>query len=176
VHATEATINILKLHVFNWDIWPDFTVIPNEKQPYLRFEPLCLGETITLGERKITALPANHIVPAVGYQLDSGKASLVFSGDTANCDELWAAVNRIQNLKYLIVETAFCNAEIELARMSKHFCPLTLAADLQKLQLNPTVFITHLKPGEVELTMQEIAQCVKGFALQMLKNGQAFEF
>jgi len=176
VHATAETINILKQHVFNWDVWPDFTVIPNAQQPYLRFQPLLLGQTITLGTRKITPLPANHIVPAVGFQIDSGKASLVFSGDTTNCDELWEAVNSIQNLEYLIVETAFSNAEIELAKLSKHFCPLTLAIDLRKLKLNPNLFITHLKPGEMELTMQEIKQCVTGLVPQMLKNGQVIEF
>lgn len=176
VHATAGTINILKQHVFNWDIWPDFTSIPNAQQPYLCFQPLQLAKTITLGKRQITALPANHIVPAVGFQIDSGNASVVFSGDTANCDELWQVVNTIKNLEYLIVETAFSNAEIELAKMSKHFCPITLAVDLAKLKSTPKIFITHLKPGEVELTMQEIKQCVTGFTPQMLQNGQVIEF
>ena len=35
LHATEATLEILRQHIFNWKIWPDFTQIPNGKQPYL---------------------------------------------------------------------------------------------------------------------------------------------
>jgi len=176
IHATSETIEILKQHVFNWQIWPDFSEIMNEEQPCLRYATLELGKTVELGQRKITPLPANHVVPAIGFQLDSGKVSLVFSGDTTTCDALWDAVNRIENLEYLIVETAFPNEEIELAMRAKHFCPSLLAKDIQKLKRNPKIFISHLKPGEVELTMREINECISGFALQMLKNGQVIEF
>jgi ribonuclease BN (tRNA processing enzyme) len=175
VHATAETTAILKQHMFNWLIWPDFCEIPNALQPCLRFEPIKLGATVDLDGRKITPIPANHVVPAVGFQLDSGNASLVFSGDTTTCDAMWEAINGIENLKYLLVETAFSNAELELAIMSKHFCPSLLAKDIVKLKRDPQIFITHLKPGEVELTMQEISECVTGFVPKMLQNGHVFD-
>lgn len=175
IHATKETQAILREHIFNWEIWPDFTEIPTLHQPLLRYELIELGETVDMGGRKITPLPANHIVPAVGFQIDSGKTSLVFSGDTTTCDALWESVNRIRNLEYLIVETAFSNAEQELAVVSKHLCPSLLDEELRKLKLNPKIYITHLKPGEVELTMQEISECVKNFVPKMLQNGQIFE-
>lgn len=176
VHATTETIAILKQHIFNWKIWPDFSEIPNAQEPCLLYEVIELGKAVTLDGRKITPIPANHVVPAVGFHLDSGEASLVYSGDTTACDGLWEAANAIDNLKYLIVETAFSNAELDLAMMSKHFCPSLLAKDIVKLKRNPEIFITHLKPGEVELTMQEIGECVCGFIPRMLQNGQVFEF
>jgi ribonuclease BN (tRNA processing enzyme) len=116
------------------------------------------------------------VVPAVGYRIDSGKTSLAFSGDTTTCDAFWEVVNNIGNLEYLIVETAFSNAEKELAVVSKHLCPSLLAAELGKLKLSPKIYITHLKPGEVELTMQEISVCVQKHVPKMLQNGQVFEF
>ncbi len=176
IHATDETLAILRKHVFNWEIWPDFSAIPNLHQPILRYESLVLGETVEVGGRGITALPANHVVPAVGFQIDSGKTSLVFSGDTTVCDALWQAVNHIRNLQYLIIETAFSNAEKELALVSKHLCPSLLAEELRKLELDPEIYITHLKPGEIELTMQEVSECVQGFVPKMLQNGQVFEF
>ena len=176
IHATDETQAILKEHVFNWEIWPDFSEIPNLRQPLLRYERIALGETVDMGGRKITPLPANHVVPAVGFQIESGKTSLVFTGDTTTCDALWDAVNRIRNLEYMIVETAFSNAEKELAIVSKHLCPSLLDEELGKLKLDPKIYITHLKPGEVELTMQEISECVRNFAPKMLQNGQIFEF
>lgn len=176
IHATDETLNILKQHVFNWEIWPDFSEIPSLHQPILRYERIALGETVEIGGRMITALPANHVVPAVGFQIDSGKKSLVFSGDTTTCDALWDVVNRIPNLEYLIVETAFSNAEKDLAVISKHLCPSLLADELCKLKLDPKIYITHLKPGEIELTMQEVSECVKKFVPKMLQNGQVFEF
>lgn len=176
IHATEATLEILRQHIFNWKIWPDFTQIPNAQQPYMCYQAIQLGQTMELQGRKITALPANHVVPAVGFQIDSGAASLVFSGDTTSQDELWEVVNRIANLRYLVIETAFPNAEKELALLSKHLCPSLLAEELLKLKSNPEIYITHLKPGEVELTMQEISECVHGISPAMLLNGHVFEF
>jgi len=176
VYASEETLDILKQHIFNWKIWPDFSEIPSAQQPYLRYQSIELGETVVLDGRKITAIPANHVVPAVGYQLDSGKASLVFSGDTTSSDPLWTVVNKIKNLRYLIIETAFSNSEKDLAVISKHLCPSMLAEELVKFKLGAEIFITHLKPGELELTMQEIEGCVRGHIPKMLLNNQVFEF
>jgi len=176
VHATEQTRDILKKHLFNWKLWPDFTEIPDAKNPVLKFETITLGETVELNGRKITPLPANHVVPAVGFQLDSGRASLVFSGDTTTNDPLWREVNRIANLRYLVIETAFCNREKDLAVASKHLCPSMLAEELSKLERPAEIYITHLKPGEIELTMREIEECAEKWRPRMLQNNQIFEF
>lgn len=176
IHATAETLGILQRSIFNWEIWPDFAEIPNLHQPVMRYEEIKVGETIDVGGRKLTPLPVNHVVPAVGFCIDSGKESLVFSADTTTCDELWEAVNQLSNLRYLIVETAFSDAEKELAILSKHLCPSMLADELKKLKLSPEIFITHLKPGEVELTMREISERVEGHKPKILQNGQTFEF
>jgi ribonuclease BN (tRNA processing enzyme) len=176
IHATKETLAILQQHIFNWEIWPDFAEIQNLGQPVMRYEEIAVGVACDVSGRKLTPLPVNHVVPAVGFHIDSGNASLVFSGDTTTCDELWDAVNRIPNLRYLIVETAFSNAEKELAVLSKHLCPSMLADELKKLKLAPEIFITHLKPGEVELTMGEVAESVRGMCPKILQNGQTFEF
>ncbi len=176
IHATAETVEILREDLFNWRMWPDFSRIPDERQPYMRYHTMEVGETVEIRGRRISALPANHTVPAVGFRVDSGPASLVFSGDTTGSDALWEAVNAIENLRYLIIETAFSNAEKELAVLSKHLCPTLLADELAKLRHKPEIYVTHLKPGEIELTMREISECVRGFKPVMLQNGQVFEF
>lgn len=175
VHGCEATLGILRSHVFNWAVWPDFAEIPSPEQPHLSYEALRVGESVEIDGRRITALPANHTVPAVGYQLDSGQASLVFSGDTGPCPELWQAINKIGNLRHLIVETAFSNRERRLAVMSRHLCPSLLAEELANLQRPTELYITHLKPGQIELTMQEIKDCIGEFRPRMLQNNQIFD-
>ena len=175
VHASEETLDILKQHIFNWKIWPDFVEIPNAQHPYMRYQPMGLGETVVLNGRKVTSVPANHVVPAVGYHLDSGQASLVFSGDTTTNDPFWETVNKIANLRYLLIETAFSNSERNLAEASKHLCPSILAVELAKFKGDAKIFITHLKPGELELTMREIEDCVRGVPPAMLLNNQEFE-
>ena len=174
IYATEETLEILKQHIFNWKIWPDFSVIPNAQHPVMRYQPIKLGETIVLRGRKITAIPANHTVPAVGYHLDSGTASLVFSGDTTTNDALWEIVNGIANLRYLIIETAFSDSEKDLAILSKHLCPSLLGEELAKFKREAEVWITHLKPGEVELTMREIENLGHRSRPAMLLNNQEF--
>src|SRR3970282_140141 len=119
VYTTGPTIEILKNHLFNWAIWPDFTEIPSAEGPFMRYREVEVRRTVAVGERKFTPLPAVHTVPAVGYHLDSGSGSLVFSGDTGPNDELWRIVNRIPDLKVLIVATAFSNKERQLAEVSK---------------------------------------------------------
>jgi ribonuclease BN (tRNA processing enzyme) len=177
LHALAETIEVLKTHIFNWKIWPDFNAIPDAQQPLLQYREISLGETTTIKGRHITALPANHVVPAVGYHLDSGRNSLVFSGDTTSCEAFWDEVNKIENLKYLIIETAFGNDEIELARVSKHFCPAMLLNELVKLERAAEIFITHLKPGEGEAIMREIVRGDATLRLmpQQLHNATVFQ-
>lgn len=176
VHAAEATIDVLRAHIFNWAVWPDFSEIPSVERSFLRFAPLSVGATIELDGRRISALPADHTVPAVGYHLDSGAASLVFTGDTGPCPALWRAVNAIGNLRHLIIETAFSNAEAPRATISKHLCPDMLAAELEHLTRPADIHITHLKPGQSDVTMREIEQRIGARLPRMLRNGQVFEF
>jgi ribonuclease BN (tRNA processing enzyme) len=176
VYATRETRDILKEHLFNWKLWPDFTQIPDPKNAMLRYETVALGGSVELNGRRITPLPANHVVPAVGYHLNSGRGSLVFTGDTTTNDALWPEVNKIANLKYLIIETALSDRERELAIASKHLCPALLAAELGKLKGSPQIYITHLKPRESEIIMGEIVAQVKEHRPEMLQNNQVFEF
>ncbi|MGA8054791.1 MAG: 3',5'-cyclic-nucleotide phosphodiesterase [Burkholderiales bacterium] len=176
VYGIPATLEILQNHIFNWSIWPDFTRIPNPETPFLICRPIQLGETMNMDGRKITALPASHVVPAVGYQIDSGAASAVFTGDTTTNDPLWKIVNKIANLRYLIIETAFCNRERQLAIVAKHLCPSMLAEELAKLERSCEVYISHLKPGEIELTMEEIEECCGQYRPRILQNNLVLEF
>jgi cAMP phosphodiesterase len=180
VHALPETIADLRQHLFNWKLWPDFTEIPSAECPALQFSPVTVGSGVTLAGRTVTPIPANHIVPAVGYALDSGKNSLVFTGDTCSCDELWRVVNKLGNLRYFIVETAFSNAERDLAIRSLHLCPSLLLEQLAKLapalRQQAEIFITHLKPGEGDKIMREIALGVSDGSLKMLQHNQIFEF
>ena len=176
IHATDATLDILRNHIFNWAIWPDFSEISIRQTAVMQYAAIRVGQNIRLGMRTITAIPAEHTVPAVGYHLDSGAGSLVCTGDTTCNDAAWPVINSIANLRYLLIETAFSNQEKRLAVTSKHLCPSMLGDELAKLKREAEIYITHLKPGQIELIMAEIQQCAGGFQPRMLQNGQVFEF
>lgn len=174
VYGIKETLDILRAHLFNWRIWPDFTQIPDAEKPFMVYREVRVGETVELDGRRFTPIPANHTVPAVGYKLQSQRGTLIYTGDTAQNDELWEVVNATPDLKYLIIETAFSNKERDIAAASKHLCPQMLAEELGKMRVQPEVFITHLKPGEVALTMREVSQACGRWRPRMLENNQEF--
>lgn len=178
MHATRATQDIIRKHIFNWQIWPDFSEIPSPENPFLRFNTIEVGKSLVIKGRSITALPANHTVPAVGYQLEDlgSGASLVFSGDTTSCDPLWEMVNAIPNLRYLLIEAAFPDSELALAKMSKHFCPSLLLAELAKLNSDPEILVTHAKPGLFAQIEKELLQGAGTRNIKMLTAESVFTF
>ena len=176
IYALEDTLDILRKHIFNWAIWPDFSEIAIRKNAVMQYQAVSLGEKLVFGKRTITPLHAEHTVPALGYHLDSGEASLVFTGDTTINDKLWPRVNKIANLRYLIIETAFSNREMKLAQTSGHLCPSMLGDELSRLTRDAKIYISHLKPGQIELVMNEIEESASEFSPHMLQNNQVFEF
>ncbi len=176
VYASEATLNVLKKHIFNWCVWPDFNQIPDTKNPFMRYITLDVGQSCTIEECTITAIPAVHTVPAVGYQLDSGPNSIIFSGDSVCNAAFWDIVNATSNLSHLIIETAFSNREYELANAAKHFCPHTLLEQLKHLSRPCQILVTHLKPADSELTMQEILRDNHNLTISRLEQNQVIHF
>ncbi|MFA6972021.1 MAG: 3',5'-cyclic-nucleotide phosphodiesterase [Gallionella sp.] len=175
VYALTETIAILKEHMFNNALWPDYTMQPAPEHPYIRFHPIRVGETIDLHGRRVTALPARHAVPCVGYRIDNGTASLVYSADTTYCAEFWQELNRIGNLKYLLIETTFRNANIDGAQHSGHTTANLLAQGLSQLQRQVALFIVHMEAGYEQETMLEVQQATEKFMPQMLQRGHVFE-
>lgn len=176
VHAPVETLDTLRAHIFNWRIWPDFSVIPDPARPAMCFEAIAVGQKVTVGERSLTALPANHTVPAVGYLVeDSHSGCLAFTGDTAACDELWRALNRVERLDYLIAESAFPDGEQEIVWAARHLSPSLLAQELLSLDTDPEIYVAHLKPGFADVTREELATLPFPRRPHLLHQGQIFE-
>lgn len=176
LHCQPATYRALRRHIFNWIIWPDFFELPEKAAPALRFQPLSCGQVCELGDgRRAEMIEVNHTVPGTAYRIQDARAALAFSGDTTTNDTLWAALNRHDGLDMLFVECAFPESERELSRASGHYCPSSLAGDLLKLRHRPRTYVTHLKPGAEQVTMEEIRQIAPHFELRSLGGGEDFE-
>ncbi|MGF6920678.1 3',5'-cyclic-nucleotide phosphodiesterase [Paraburkholderia sp. 40] len=176
IYGLRQTLDTLRAHVFNNLLWPDLTQLPHPDRPFVQCCEIACGETVRVGQRAITPLPASHIVPAVGYQIDSGAASVVFTGDSGPDDDLWEAINAIGNLRYLIIETAFCQRDYDFAVVSQHLCPSLLADELAKLRVPAEVYITHLKPSDRAVTIIQVTDVAGRFLPKALREGQVFEF
>jgi ribonuclease BN (tRNA processing enzyme) len=173
VHALGATLEALKAHIFNNVIWPDFTRLPSAEQPVLAFRRFDVGDVLTLKGRRIEVLPALHTVPACGFAVIPPEGGAwVFTGDTAPNPALWARLRSLP-VASLVIETAFSDEEVGLAELSRHLSPSMLARELGQLgSKNTEVYITHIKPGEVERVMSEIARAGLVNSLSALQTGQ----
>ena len=176
VHALEKTIKALKAHIFNWIIWPDFSVLPSKENPSIRFEAMTPGEKITIRAREIEMIPVNHTVPGVAYCVSERKGTVVFSGDTTTNDTLWTVLNDYPHIDMLFVESAFSNNDIEISKVSKHYCPRLLGEDLKKLNHRPEIWLTHFKPGDEDLIYRECVAALPEFSVNRLNGGEIFRF
>lgn len=176
IHALPETLAALRTHLFNGVIWPDFTRLPSADQPVIKLQPFAIGERLNLGGRLIEVLSAVHTVPAVGFAVDGGtdRGHWVFTGDTGPNPALWHRLAAIK-LAHLVIETAFGNDEQQLASISRHLCPASLARELAQLspaQRGLDVHITHIKPGEETAVMAEIAALGLPHRVHALAAGQ----
>ncbi len=183
LHAIPEVLEILKDHLFNWRIWPDFSRIPSVDEPFMCYAPVPLGQTFRLadadgGVREITPIPAHHVVPTAGYHLRGPIGSLLFSGDTNSHPVLWELAALIPNLLHLVVECSFGNEQRLVANASRHYHPTELATDLAGLAVGPKVWITHLKPGAEADIMSELHAeigLIAAHDVQALMQGQVLK-
>lgn len=176
VYALAEVIEALRAHVFNWHIWPDFSRVPSREHPFMVYQPVEIGTPVDLSNREITAIPASHGRPAVGYLLRGSGGSLLFSGDTASHPALIDIANATADLRHLVVEASFANDHGHIAEISHHYCPATLLPDLDRLRPGVPVWITHLKPGREDAIMAELSDADLACGPpQPLRQGQVFE-
>lgn len=175
LHASAETVAALREHIFNWKIWPDFTVLPTAAAGVLHYRIMAPDEVCNVGTRSIRMVPVNHVVPGVAYCIESAGRVAAFSGDTTTNDSLWAALNDYPSVSALIVECAFPNQELDLCRKAQHYCPDLLAEDLGKLRHRPRLYLSHLKPGAEAQIERECRALIRDFDLHRLFGGDLIQ-
>ncbi len=175
IHAQASTIAVLKEHIFNWHVWPDFSTLPTDENPVMQYEIQEPGEVCNIGGRSFEMIAVNHIVPTVGYRIESGDGVIAFSGDTTTNDNFWDRLNAHDRLDHLIVEVAFVDALEDLSIVSRHYCPSLLARDLEKLRHRPHVYLTHNKPAVESEILAECRAAITDRELLSLTGGMIIE-
>jgi cAMP phosphodiesterase len=158
VHATNEVIETLKEHLFNWKLWPDFTVLPSKEKAVLKWSPMVPESTVEINDRFITSFPVNHTVNAVAYWVKSIKDGFLFTGDLTTTPNLWEHFKNKEKVSVVIVDCSFPNEECELAFKSQHYCPKTLIEDIQCMPSETDFLIYHLKPGAEDMIIQQLNQ------------------
>ncbi|HLC41087.1 MAG TPA: 3',5'-cyclic-nucleotide phosphodiesterase [Methylomirabilota bacterium] len=174
IFSIPEVLDILREHLFNDLLWPDFTRLPSRDRPVFQLSPLQQGAEASVEGLAVTAIPVDHTLPAVGYLIRDQKSAILYTGDTGPTEKLWAVARECQDLKAVIVETSFPDRLEKLAKQSGHLTPGMLKTELAKLSREVPVLITHLKPPFVVEIQKEIA-AAKG-NLVLLEDGQQYSF
>ena len=176
IHATGEIIEVLQKHIFNWAIYPDFTELENTRGKVLQYIPFEVGGEFAVGHLQIKSVAVNHKVPAVGYIISDGAATIAISGDTARAEQFWQAVNREKKLDALLVECAFPDELKDLAESSHHLTPQKLKTELKEFhQSGCPIYVINLKPMYRARIIEQIEKLAIE-NLQILEVGRVYEW
>jgi ribonuclease BN (tRNA processing enzyme) len=174
IYASEATIYSIRKYLFNNATWPDFTRLPNHLLPAMRFHQLEAERPVTIDGITFTPVPVHHVVPTFGFLIEQGGRSVLWSSDTGPTQRLWEIANRTNGLASVMVETSFDDSMQEVADVSLHLTPRTLATELVKLTRQVPLLLHHLKPTCVERIHQQV-EAMGRPDVAFLEQGRVYE-
>lgn len=174
IHSGREVISDLRKNIFNNRIWPDFTAIPDDKNPAMRYREITTRQTVEAGGYRIRASRVSHAVPAYGYLVeDPSNGSLVYTGDTGPTHAIWKRM-RNHDVKALIIEVSFPDEMVDLALTTGHLTPSLLAGEIAKMQYIPEkIYVSHLKPYYRKQIEAQLAR-IPGVSLEVLADGNSF--
>ncbi|MDO9372739.1 MAG: 3',5'-cyclic-nucleotide phosphodiesterase [Gammaproteobacteria bacterium] len=172
LYARAETLAALKQHVFNWQIYPDFSELPlfeQQENPLVHFQELAEHEAIEIDGWHITGVPMDHTVPGLSYILARAGIRTAFTGDTRSLRHLAEA----GPLDILICELSYPDHLEELAHISGHMTPSMLKRDLALFSPLPELWISHLKPQyapELRRVIEPLLHTGRGMLLESGKR------
>ncbi len=177
VHATEDCIRKLQQHLFNNEIWPDFSALPSHRKSIVRFEPLQERKTFSVAGVEVTAVPVNHPGGCVAFFFRSPAGTVLYTGDTGPTEEVWEETRRRKDdLKAVLLECSFPDRLENLAEASGHLTPEKMLAEMKKFSVvNAPIFAYHLKAPYREETLSELVRLADP-RLKILEAGMKIDF
>ncbi|MDI1241616.1 MAG: 3',5'-cyclic-nucleotide phosphodiesterase [bacterium] len=175
IHATSEVIEILERDVFNWSVYPRFSELENSHGKVMEYRPFVQGGSFRVNDLLFESIEVNHKVPCSGFIVSDDSSSIAITGDTADMDSFWTALSR-RKISALLIECAFPNELSELAEMSCHLTPNTLAAELEKFKdAECEVYIINIKPSYRESVLRQI-KVLNSPRIRDLQVGKTYEW
>jgi cAMP phosphodiesterase len=171
VYGRRETLEAVQAHLFNDVIWPDFGKLPSAERPMLRYQVCGPGETVTIDHRNFHAVDVSHSVPSLGYTVQNSGGVFAVSGDTKTNSTLWPVLNSCDDLKVLVIEVSFPDEFEDLATRAGHYCPSTMCRDLERLDHQPDIWLTGMKPGEEDRILRQVIAAAPDKKIRMLSRG-----
>jgi ribonuclease BN (tRNA processing enzyme) len=122
----------------------------------MEYWPFEQGRSFQIRGLTFEPIDVNHKVPSSGFVISDDSASIALTGDTANMDSFWEAI-RGRQLSALLIECAFPDELSELAEMSCHLTPSSLASELAKMEESECeILVINIKPSYRDIVLKEI--------------------
>ncbi len=176
VYTHPTVKKILKDHLFNDAIWPDFTVLPNENNPTMVINSIGEEHTFHIEDYAITPVKVQHPNDAMGFIIEHRGVAVVFTMDTAGTERIWEVAKKHKNIKAIFTEVSFPNALKGVAKASDHHTPASMKAEIQKMPDDVPIILTHLKPNFRDIIMTEIEALGEKRIRVLEQDGEIFEF
>jgi cAMP phosphodiesterase len=180
IMALQETIDVLKAHIFNNAIWPDFSNIPlpNGEGMAISYEVLDLDKTYSLGEGKqIQAFLGDHTVASAGYLVKDENKSIFISSDTHSLAHVVKLVDENPSIHTLVLECSFPTCKITLAQASKHLTPALLFEGIKPLEgRGIKLYVNHIKPSYEDEIIAEIAVRKGQWDVTIVDEGEIIKF
>jgi ribonuclease BN (tRNA processing enzyme) len=175
IYASATTIFAVRKHLFNNSSWPDFSRLPNNLLPAIRFKELTDEMPVVIDGVTFTPFMVHHLIPTFGFVLEQGGSAFLWSSDTGPTQRLWEMINQMASLQMACVDTSFDNELQNIADISFHLTPATLVEELKKLERTIPLLLHHLKPPCIRQIQAEV-RAMKNPDLHFLEQGKGYEF
>ncbi len=176
VYGLIETITALRQHIFNGSIWPDFTALPSTEKPSLVFHTFSVGDVLSLGDKLITVLPADHTVPTVGFHVEKNGNSFAFTGDSTKNKGFWTALNLLAPVQMIIADNQYLESEKAISKKAKHYYAKILKEDFELLSFDTKLYLTHLPATGKDMVLNEAKQVFAPQKINALSEGQVYNF
>jgi ribonuclease BN (tRNA processing enzyme) len=172
VHSTQETLDAVKRHLFNREMWFEAFTIPI---PMILSMPVVPGRAEEIAGYRVTGFPLRHTVPSTGWLVDDGRSAVFIAGDTDEEGCLGPVVKAAGGrLRAVFLESSFPDDQAEFAKKTGHLTPAGLARAAKALPAGVPVYVIHLKPGFEE----DIAAQLRASgnpALRPVRSGESLE-
>ena len=174
---THSTVkDIIKKHLLNDIVWPDFTLLPNAENPTMRINAVDEEKEFVLGEYRVTPIKVKHDHDAMGFIIEKGDMAVLMTLDTGPTDRIWELGKKVKNLKAIFTEVSFPNELQKVANVSNHHTPQTIKTELSKMPAQIPIILTHLKPNYQKDILVQMAQLNEMRIKILEKDGEIFHF
>jgi ribonuclease BN (tRNA processing enzyme) len=166
IYSIPPVYEALTNHLLNDELYTNFLQKP-EPNPTVRFTVIESGKLLQIEGYSILAVPVNHSIPTVGYQVASPDGKVIFyASDTGpGLAECWQHVSP----QLLIIEVTAPDKYKDWAASSGHLAPSLLKQELQSFgEVNgylPQVVVVHMSPHlekELEVEIAAVAEALGG--------------